>query len=208
MEKKIEVVMLTTDCSKLIINKKGVLWGDSESGCKSELSFPQHLYFLSSDDEIKEGAYFYDLEVNQVFKQSGSLSERVVMSSHNSHYINNTEKIISSTDKSLGLPEPSKEWIEYFVSEYNKGNIITEVMVEYEKSCNCIVLADCYNPDSSICDEKHKLKIKPDNTIICSAVEETWTDVYFKYDSFKFHHPKISFVQWLKDNNYQIVKTN
>ena len=36
-----------------------------------------------------------------------------------------------STNPSLNLPQPSSQFIQKYIEEYNKGNIITEVMVEY-----------------------------------------------------------------------------
>jgi len=62
------------------------------------------------------------------------------------------------------LPKPSDQFLEVFVREYNKGNVIREVMVEYEEHWknlspdikgfdklkintkdNCIVIRKCLN---------------------------------------------------------------
>lgn len=42
-------------------------------------------------------------------------------------------KIIATNDKSLNLLQPSSEWINYFIDQDNKGNVIDKVMVEYEE---------------------------------------------------------------------------
>lgn len=46
--------------------------------------------------------------------------------------------VVASTDKSLGLPEPSQSWIENYVG---LGGLINEVDLEYESytlgQCNC-----------------------------------------------------------------------
>ena len=47
-----------------------------------------------------------------------------------------SEKIIATTDISLvkeyNLPEPSQSFIQKYIEEYNRGNIITDVLVEYD----------------------------------------------------------------------------
>lgn len=88
---------------------------------------PQHLYILS-DEEIKEGDWCYHSGrgiITQWFNRPGSYKEKDAL-----------RKIIATTDNSLGLPQPSQSFIEKYVEEYNKGNIITEVMVEYEIKSN------------------------------------------------------------------------
>lgn len=55
------------------------------------------------------------------------------------HYFktkNGYKEILSSTDSSLGLPQPSQQFIEKYIKEYNKGNIFTDVMVECEEIIN------------------------------------------------------------------------
>ena len=41
--------------------------------------------------------------------------------------------IATTTDSSLVLPQPSKQFIQKYVEEYNKGREIKEVLVEYEE---------------------------------------------------------------------------
>ena len=76
----------------------------------------------------------------------------------NSFKYEDVKKIIATTDTSLyreesctgytetrsrtfyskkPLPKPSKQFIEKYIEEYNKGEIITNVLVEYEEWCNC-----------------------------------------------------------------------
>jgi len=45
-------------------------------------------------------------------------------------------------------------------------------------------------------EEEHNIK----------PVEETLEDIHSKYENFRYNHPQISFIEWLKDNNYQILK--
>lgn len=98
------------------------------------------------------------------------------------------KKIIATTDKSLkvpidkaymnfgeteSLPHTSDSFIEKYVEEYNKENIITEVMVEYD-----------YRVKSGTIDEHKKglagyeyfeLKVNPkDNTITIRKTKDSW----------------------------------
>jgi len=70
------------------------------------------------------------------------------------------------------LPQPSQLFIEKYVEEYNKGNIITEIMVEYEKANIRNVLGvEIYD---SMKDDI--LKVNPkDNTITIKKVKDNWT---------------------------------
>jgi hypothetical protein len=98
-----------------------------------------HLYILSND-EIKEGDWYYNERLNQVF-------QAIRNSGYNT--VDKEFKIIATTDSSLfdiisnGEPNPNdttqillpqlpQSFIEYFIIEYNKGNVITKVLVEVE----------------------------------------------------------------------------
>lgn len=101
----------------------------------------QHLYILS-DEEIKEGDWCCNRIFSTVFQTDKNTDFE---------YINKTDnvsKIIATTDKSLEivseginpvyepLPQIPQSFIEYFISEHEEGNIITEVMVKYEVKSN------------------------------------------------------------------------
>lgn len=102
------------------------------------------------------------------------------------------KKIITTTDKSLAyllephkdeygdmrynkfkeLPQPSQSFIEKFIEEYNKGNVISEVLVEYEelnqeerrKQADGVNFYSIYKP-----------KVNPkDNTITIKKVKDSW----------------------------------
>ena len=123
--KKCKIVMLPTEDKTNINLYKGKLnknkIGDFDyrtfgtmllPGPLIEKSTPQHLY-ITSDDEIKEGDCMYDTSENTTYKNIGQGV---------SGY-----KIIATTDKSLGLPQPSKAFIE----KYCKVGGINEVVVDY-----------------------------------------------------------------------------
>lgn len=132
---------------------------------------PQHLYILS-DDEIKEGDWCIELGFNRIFQ--------VEKESLTKGYIKNCKKIIATTDISLGLsdvgkagysidefhpilPQPSQSFIEKYVAEYNKSNMITDVLVEYYETCET-------EYDKPLCP-----KVSKNNTITIKKVKDSWT---------------------------------
>ena len=135
---------------------------------------PQHLYFLS-DEEIKEdGDWIYKRKDGYETIQKATLPLNLTS-------VN--KKIIATTDKNIRLleivkedgnieypyitpfPQPSQSFIEKFVEEYNKGNVITEVMVEYEN----------YYASGALQPNLWQIKVAPkDNTIIIRKVKDSW----------------------------------
>lgn len=136
---------------------------------------PQHLYIVS-DEPIKVGDW--------VLKPDGT----IIQMTHNNivSYLDSqstaTKKIIATTDKYLELPynggrheflpHPSQSFIEKYVEEYNKGNIITEVMVEYEKVIpNPQTISKEFDFDDIVFNLKVNIK---DNTITIRRVKDSW----------------------------------
>lgn len=177
MKKSAQVVMLPTNEKAVIgfLTQKG-----KERGHLVHFDRPmpnildsenQHLYILS-DEEIKEGDWVYCLREG---------FEPVLKQKVNPIGVNNDKmfkKIIATTDKSIILPErfpsftylpqPSQSFLEKFVEEYNKGNVITEVMVEYEWNKTGRKIRKLYVFD-------HILKINPDNTIDINIPKDSWS---------------------------------
>lgn len=140
---------------------------------------PKHLY-ITSDEEIKEGDWFI---FDRVFKSICRVDSII---------LNNIEtcdkKIIATTDTSLkiktfyeiegnqeiSLPQPSQQFIEKYIEEYNKSNVITDVLVEYID--NGEEGWSGSNEDGEpIWNEKIELKVNPkDNTITIKKVKDSW----------------------------------
>lgn len=137
--------------------------------------YPQHLYILS-DDPIQVGDWIYESDLETI-NRAGQDYVRNIMDS----------KIIATTDSSLShrewvgmvdgedtyeeivLPQPSPQFIEKYVEQYNKGNQITEVLVEYERGFkhNEFMEREFYNISP---------KVNPkDNTITIKKVKDTYT---------------------------------
>ena len=99
---------------------------------------------------------------------------REVLASTDTSLTESIEMIGTGTTYIFKSPKPSQEWIEHYISEYNKGNVITDVQVEYDRVCDCVVLADCYNPELLVCDKKYKIKVDNNNTITIKSSKESW----------------------------------
>lgn len=205
MYKEIDVVLLATNKkSNLLIvysdvektNSKLTLNGFKNDNYKEY----QHLYFLS-DDEIKEGDWCVVGEhISQYNKNTTSLEELK----------GQWKKIIATTDKSLGLPQPSESFIKYYVEEYNKRNIITKVLVEY----------------ADYLDERNgfvkKPNVLPNNTINIKPIKEKFytqkevdelldrntcqvtAQVLEKYKGFKSKEEVIAFGNFIRDNYHGV----
>ena len=83
-------------------------------------NIPQHLYF-TTNDEIKEGDYFINTKQNIIYKHD------VINYNVSKDYL---KKVVATTDKSLGLPQPSQA----FVEKYVELGGIEEVDIELKSS--------------------------------------------------------------------------
>lgn len=183
MKKIAQVHVLDTLSSRIHLVFKGELEEDGKGNLSpiknerllyveqySKHGYPPKQICLTTDEEISVGDLILDLE-------RGTIG--TCINSEESDYLNSTDnsfrKIIATSDYELSNdPYPkdpvvfgwykwqaaclSEDFIEQFIEEYNKGNIIKEVRVKYKKE------------DSS------KLKFKKGNTCIVSFInEKTYT---------------------------------
>lgn len=182
--KRARVLMLPTN------EKASIKLGQNGLLVRNTLGYDAHfinqnLYFLS-DEGIREGDWYID-ETDEI-RQSVT-SDKDYWSRRK-----NDKKIIATTDESLFeqimyypdgsiiggiesykiLPQPSDSFIQKYVEEYNKGNIITNVMVEYEDNGSEEWYGDDYNGEP-YWNEKIELKINPkNNTITIRRVKDSW----------------------------------
>lgn len=212
MYKKVNVVMLpTNEKANLYLHEtKGLhLLAPVEHEQGRYNGSNQHIYILS-DDEIKEGDWCYSKSLDLVYQVKG-----LPLSAMDS------KKIIATTDKStkleldgyrgnllpdvsfdIEMPQSSRSFIEKYVEEYNKGNVITEVMVEYETEEYCLPM-----PNIHIKQYREILKINSDNTINIKPIKNSWSREEVVELLRKSHCLKsISFIQnnsldkWLEEN--------
>lgn len=148
----------------------------------------QHVY-ITSDDEIKEGDWFYRYQTNEILQvlQLGGTT-------------NTDKKIIATTDKSLSLrnyifevkkgftgynkylPQPSQS----FIKKYCELGGIDKVLVEYESKIDVGYCSNCNGgSDKSfqctctkgqrVFGTKYDLKTDSHNTITIKPVKDSWT---------------------------------
>lgn len=159
---------------------------------ETEVSKPQHLYVIS-DEEIKEGDWF--LCGSEVHKCTGNYSLKVssyVKCKKGDCSVEICKKIIATTDTSISKPEkgynwdrvvypqPSQGFIEKYIKEYDKGSIITGILVEYEEhnircSIHNLSKEECTYGCTLFKPGDKKLKISKDNTITIHPVKDSWT---------------------------------
>lgn len=87
-------------------------------------SKPKTLY-ITFNEKIKEG----DTVINNLDNLIGKCIRQITQAEIDDEEYS---KIIASTDLSLKLPQPSKEFIQSFIESYDKGEVITDVLVEVE----------------------------------------------------------------------------
>lgn len=152
----------------------------------------QHLYIIS-DDEIKESDWYIDNGITangyiiplQLLKKytigmkggedkTGYISESK---------LNSCKKIIATTDSSLSkewrdykndlhiyhLPQPSPQFIAKFIESYNKGDIITDIMIEYER------IGIGFTHDKNGKELPFGLKVDKNNCITITKVKDSWS---------------------------------
>ena len=165
----------------------------------------QHLYIIS-DDEIKEGDYFLaDNRLNTTsnkglpnwvlckctkVKNSWVYCNEIPDEGHNGDWC---KKIIATTDTSLYihqketislpervfyLPQPSQQFIQKYIEEYNRGNIITDVLVEYLENYTLEYYESAIENKrlAQKTNIKETLKVNPkDNTITIKKAKDSYT---------------------------------
>lgn len=199
MYKKVNVVMLPTNEKAiprdlvLSVNNNLRLLDVDKTGNFTK----QHLYILS-DEEIKEGDWcigndkIHAKSPDEFFiaQCTSVVNGWIYLEGHEGEGNNPdyTKKIIATTNTSLKfgedfpgviryktLPQPSQSFIEKYVAEYNKGNMITDVLVEYEECKPGMCKINNMTCGHSGC-SKPFLKINPkDNTITIRKMKDSWS---------------------------------
>jgi hypothetical protein len=171
-----------------------------------------HLYIVS-DDDIKEGDWIIVLRSNRIFNvPEGFIYDK-----------ENVKKIIATTDNSLNSPTimyPTvffipQLFIDTYISEYNKGNIITDVEIEYEECIDIFKEHILTGSDTEKECKKYpylRIKVGSNNTVTIHVPKTTWTrdevidlcNRAFYRNSPKaplpFSYVDKDFYQWVEDN--------
>lgn len=171
MFKKKKVVMLPTNEKAglgFIGNSQLMRFNPNVDGKIEGVDF-KHFYILS-DEKIEKGDWCVNKNLDTLYQITN-------IGDYNPN--KDWYKVIATTDSSLqwaidkspysmeihGLPQPSTAFIEKYIAEYNKGNIITKVMVEYEN----------IYPESLPNHHKFILKVDNNNTITIRKVKDSWS---------------------------------
>lgn len=187
-----------------------------------------HLYILS-DEEINVGDWYYWSVTNTIQKAIKDSLGRLPKIEDGS------KKLIATTDfltlnKSLEdgltaitLPQIPQSFIDYFVEQFNKGNVIDKVLVEgsYYKAIrkdNCPFYKQPENgaymahdehgwetlyPEYAIRFEDFRTKINPDNTINILTQKDSWTREEVETVLLKLMREQIKFPSY---NSYEMEK--
>ena len=152
MKKTHKVCMLPTEKASLIgkyIDTNQLVFNNPNHKDIPRGEF-QHLYILSSEP-INSGDWCIDIEDNTLFQVKEQGHSGLLRSNTDSYVEDSCKKIIATTDKSLKLkwdnlqsvvhngvetnllPQIPESFIQEYIAEYNKGNVITEVELEYEE---------------------------------------------------------------------------
>lgn len=229
--KRAQVIMLPTEENRPNIwlkNNNILVYSNhitkSNAYCSTGNWQGQHLYIIS-DDEIKEGDWFihHSHGITTLLKAI-EVKDRILDNEGTSCCKSYCKKIIATTDTSLkieidgnkgdllpdvsfdiNLPQPSQQFIEKYIEEYNKGNIITDILVEYEK----INIGSYINIVKRNFIEIPKINSK-DNTITIKKLKDSWnreelTQILFqlKKDIINNHQAQITNVDindWINKN--------
>ena len=140
----------------------------------------QNLYIIS-DDEIEEGDWILgDFPDNPICKVESKYGEEftTVDVKGNKHGLAqyDSKKIIATTDTSLEivskginpvyekLPQTSQQFIEKYIESYNKGDVITDVLIEYQQIAQYNTGEPCLI-----------LKLDKNNTITIKKLKDSWS---------------------------------
>jgi len=228
--KRAQVIMLPANIAKseynqLWLDKNGTLY--NATAVKSVKSHEdtkfQELYIIS-DDKIKDRDWYYNSLYNEIYQCNNKEKFRTEI------YVNNKlekvrhKKIIATTDTSLKravpqeqlgekfndyypLPQPSQQFIEKYIEEYNKSNVgsnnftITDVLVEYENYTKGNLYG---NPMMIKPEVLNRLKLNPkDNTITIKKVKNIFTleDMKSAFDAgMNCPIAGATFEEWIKIN--------
>lgn len=167
-----KVVMLATDDKAAPIlsylNDKSLQYFPNTYWSNGDLS-KRHLYFLSNK-EIKEGDWCINSYDNQIWKYKLSPCPLPYWGNKDT-----LTKIIATTDTSLGLPQPSSQFILKYIELYNAGTPIKWVNVEYEEYFESNIVPLSNFVDEEQLTTKYKLKVDKNNHITITKVKDSWS---------------------------------
>jgi hypothetical protein len=211
--KKCKVAMLTTKKqAKLAISySKLHKYGEYSTMISSEFVF-KHLY-VTSKDEIKKGDWvLYDVSAydNPSYELYflGKIRDTSEVGQANCHYIieknksygarcawhcEDCKKVIATTDASLNLPTIKQSFIDKYITQYNAGNSINNVLVEYYE--------EIHNPKYDIWIPK----LNSNNEITIKKAKNCWNEeeIIALLEKYNLDLSDDNLIDWVEKNlNY------
>ena len=197
MKKTVKVVMLATKKALVIgdliieVDRPNILVKYTGTASFMKTPIPQELYLIS-DDEIKEGDWYYSPETKQVYNQSNhetSLPCRKIIATTNTSLNDSVEPKNREFVKAYNqlLPQIPESFIQAYIKAYNEGSPITEVNVEYEQ----IKKREITSIGTMSISNTFITKTKPNNTVI---IRET--------KNYNFED-LCSLTTFIRENNYK-----
>ena len=143
---------------------------------KCKIIYLNNFIYILSDDEIKESDWCYDEYNKIIFKNKSTgtpgMSKKIIATTDTSLHGNYNENIGSKIySENYVLSQPSQQFIEQYIKTYNKGEIITEVLVEYER----VKITELDANSREMWDFADKLKINQDNTITIKKLKDSYS---------------------------------
>ena len=172
--KRVQIILLETNNKSNIWSHKGRRLYYNQNNPNDVDDEIRYNIYIISEDEIKEGDWC--MIIDKTSKLYGQFEQHKGKHQRNEQW----KKIIATTDTSIkifagkgdicdlyyNLPQPSQQFIEEYIESYNKGNIITDVLVECKRVFETIAKGMIGHPEDDISWWNEKLKINPkDNTV-------------------------------------------
>lgn len=143
-------------------------FGESNNDFHNAAWAVQQDIYIMSNEKIESGDW-------HLMKKGDFLDKSDIEWCHKHKY----QKVIATTDKGLdSIPNLTHEFIQKYIHEYNKGNEIKKVLVEFENAQSCSLYPEkcCGNPLDSTnegeCVKLQNLFVSKDNTINAKLVEK------------------------------------
>lgn len=182
-----KAILLPTDKAEnaLIINTNGgKMWNHrlghlfTQDYIKSVPATSHHIY-ITSEDEIKDGDWWVKMtndtignyKLDSINPNKGRYKKIIATTNPNLHITQQNGKLGQAI---ISVPQLSLQFIQHYITEYNKGNIITDVQVEYVDNGEEDWIGDDHNGEP-FWNEKWEVRINPDNTVNIKPIKNNWT---------------------------------
>ena len=209
--KRAQVIMLPTQNKSYLFLEPNNILRDNPTILNDSKRYPnQHLYIIS-DDEIKEGDWYFDgtdfihkkSKHNNTLVDGNKQAKKIIATTDSSlNYIKHDDTVPYPKGKQIILPQPSQQFITKYIEEYNKGSVITDVLVEYETLKT--TANNKHFGEGHIYSITNKLKINPnDSTITIKKLKDSWNREEVFAVITMFNNANIeakNVVKWLEEN--------